>query len=231
MNPAAVHPDAAKPSDLWDLALNRQQIDPHNLSVAIERQASEPSLDFRTRLLIRDAITALEHSWTTQQVSTWLASCISRENISNIRSSDLGVPGFPSLINRGMETTKSETVLQFLRELGSSLQQNTRIEIGGSIALMLAARLSRRTEDIVVVDEVPPSLRSNHQLLQNLAIRYGLHLTHFQSHFLPSGWRSRLSSLGTFGRLEAFLVDPADVYLSKLFFPAQWDPKLGIHVT
>jgi hypothetical protein len=47
--------------------------------------------------------------------------------------------------------------------------------------------------------------------------RYRLRLAHFQSHYLPSGWDQRVHSLGTFGRLQVFLVDVYDVFLSKLF--------------
>src|SRR5207247_430869 len=46
---------------------------------------------------------------------------------------------------------------------------------------------------------------------------YGLQLTHFQSHFLPSGWQERLHALEPFGQLQAYLVDVYDVFMSKLF--------------
>ena len=63
--------------------------------------------------------------------------------------------------------------------------------------------LERRTDDIDVEDEVPSEIRSRHDLLDQLAKSYGLRLTHFQSHYLPEGWQSRLHLLGVFGRPQA----------------------------
>jgi hypothetical protein len=70
--------------------------------------------------------------------------------------------------------------------------------IGGSIALILPSRISRHTEDIDVVDEIPKSLRDDHDLLTRLAARYGLRPAHFQSHYLPDGWESRVKPFGKF---------------------------------
>jgi hypothetical protein len=83
--------------------------------------------------------------------------------------------------------------------------------------------LSRSTQDIDIVDEVPAEVREQHQLLSRLAKRYGPQLTHFQSHFLPAGWEARLHSLGSFGAMQAFGVDVHDVFLSKLFSSREKD--------
>ena len=56
-----------------------------------------------------------------------------------------------------------------------------------------------------------------------LSQRFGLNLTHFQSHYLPSGWRDRVSSLGRFGQLDVYLVDAYDVLLGKLFSAREKD--------
>src|SRR5262249_29433436 len=93
----------------------------------------------------------------------------------------------------------------------------TRMAIGGSASLILGGHLSRVTEDVDVVDDVPEELRQQHALLERLRKTYGLHLAHFQSHYLPSGWQDRLHSLEPFGKLQASLVDVYDVFLSKLF--------------
>ena len=116
-----------------------------------------------------------------------------------------------------MEITRRETVEEYLRELGSQVDRQLNIRIGGSVALIVAGYLSRRTEDIDVVDEVPAEIRSQHRLLNDLEKRYGLHLGHFQSHYLPAGWDARVHSLAPFGRLRVSLVDVYDVFLSKLF--------------
>ena len=78
-------------------------------------------------------------------------------------------------------------------------------------------RLSRATKDIDIVDEVPEELRNQHRLLDDLALRYQLQLAHFQSHYLPSGWERRVRSLGAFGQLQVFIVDPYDIFVGKLF--------------
>jgi hypothetical protein len=116
-----------------------------------------------------------------------------------------------------MDTTKAQTVLQFLRDLGGELNQHTHIIIGGSTALILDGLLSRRTEDIDVVDELPQAIRTEHALLRKLADRYGLRLAHFQSHFLPDDWEARARPLERIGNLDVRLVDSLDIFIGKLF--------------
>jgi hypothetical protein len=210
-------------SALWSLVLNQSQIDPAELAHAIESQFQEDDLDFRTRLLVRDSLTALTVRWGKQNIEAWLADSAHRDRIRTIMQSDLGAPGFPSLRERVMETTKKETVLQFLRELGSRVAQSATLFIGGSIALILRTDLSRRTEAMDVVDEVPAPVRTEHEPLNELSRRYGLQITHFQSHYLPNGWASRLKPLGRFGQLDASTVDEYDVLLSKLFSSCEKD--------
>ena len=203
-------------SPLWSLVLERPQIDASELAAAIEHEIQGP-LDFRTRLLIRDAARALAGTWGWRQHMNWIRNSPVGDRIQSIDRENLGPLGFPSLADRVMESTRSETVLQYLREMGSRLPLPATIAIGGSISLILSGRLSRRTEDIDVVDEVPAELRVQHDLLENLSRRYGLKITHFQSHYLPTGWESRMSSLGVLGKLDVRVVDSVDVWLSKLF--------------
>jgi hypothetical protein len=89
--------------------------------------------------------------------------------------------------------------------------------VGGSAALILPGYLSRQTEDIDAVDEVPAEIRSQHKVLQELADRYGLHLAHFQRHYLPMRWEQRVHSRPPYGLLQVYLLDVYDVFLSKLF--------------
>ncbi len=116
-----------------------------------------------------------------------------------------------------MSYAKPDDALTLLRELGEKLHEPANLVIGGAMALMLNNRLNRRTEDIDVVDEIPASVRSRYELLDNLSARYALRLTHFQSRSLPSGWKERVKSLGKFGVLTVFLVDELDVAIGKLF--------------
>ena len=122
-----------------------------------------------------------------------------------------------------MEKTDPETIRQLLRELGTLASRPTRIDVGGSGALILLGNLSRSTDDIDIVDEVPPELRAQHDAMEQLASRYGLRLAHFQSHYLPAGWIDRVRSLGRFGNLEVFLVDPLDIFVGKLFSAREED--------
>ncbi|HEY1683450.1 MAG TPA: DUF6036 family nucleotidyltransferase [Tepidisphaeraceae bacterium] len=210
-------------TDLWDLALGQQYIDPQNIQTAIEEEVANSDLDFRTRLLLRDAISALRSVIGEVRVEQWLDKSVQAKRIRFIEGSPLGEVGFPSLVHRIMDSTKSETVKQLLRELGLLVEKPTRLVIGGAIALILIDAISRHTEDINVVDEVPEEIRSRHALLENLSRRYGLHLTHFQSHYLPSGWDRRIQFFGNFGQLQVYLIDPSDIFLGKLFSKREKD--------
>lgn len=116
-----------------------------------------------------------------------------------------------------MEKTDPETIRQFLRELGSHLHASVKIAVGGSAALIIPGLLSRATTDIDVVDEVPPEIRTQRKVLEELRKSYGLILAHFQRHYLPMGWENRMHYLDTYGRLQVYLLDAYDIFLSKLF--------------
>ena len=206
--------------DLWALALSGHPIDISLLVAALDGAVAgraNADLDFRTRLLVRDGLNALAFKWNTSRVEKWIGESANPKLLAGIWHEPLGAAGFPSLQGRLMETTKPEIVLQFLRELGMRSGEAARIELGGATALILANVLIRRTEDIDVVDEIPAALRSQHELLNELSARYGIHLTHFQSHFLPAGWKDRLHSLGVFGKLTVLRVDVCDIFVGKLF--------------
>jgi len=206
------------PKDLWGLVQFHQEVDPRDLAAAIEEQVVSGDLDYRTCVLIRDSVKALRFYWGNERVETWLeASPIGAKVRAICQGPFDDDRGFPSLMRRVMDVTRPETIEQFLRELGSHVRRPLRLDVGGSCALILRGHLSRKTEDLDVVDEVPAELRSQHTLLKELEERYGLELTHFQRHYLPMGWEQRLLSLPPFGRLQVYLVDAHDVFLSKLF--------------
>ena len=205
-----------EPPDLWTLIRGTPWIDPDSLLAAIERQCLESSHDFRTRLLLRDAASALQKRWGIACLDDRL-STVACAVLDRIRAEELGEPGFPTLEKRMAEATTSRTILQFLHELGNATPTPARLEVGGSIALILRGLLTRGTDDIDAVDEVPASLRIQHDLLDRLSTRFGLRLTHFQSHYLPAGWEKRVSSLDRFGKLDVFLIDPIDIFVGKLF--------------
>jgi len=205
--------------DLWSLVLDRQEVDPDQLVEAIEDQVKRADLDFRSRLLIRDSLDALRERWGPARIRAWLDRCPEGRTIADIWREDLGEPGFPSLARRIMEPTRPETIRQMFREIGQKIhpRKPIRLYVGGSGALILRGVLWRRTEDIDIVDELPPEMRAEHQLLDELNRRYNLYFGHFQSHYLPSGWQSRAQFLDDYGDLQVYLVDVYDIVLSKLF--------------
>src|SRR5262249_50726569 len=205
---------AVKSKDLWRLVLDRQWIDPHDLAEAIEDQVLHADLDYRTRVLIRDSINALRCHWGAARVNAWLEQAAIGERVaSHFGGTWDDDRGFPSLTDRIMDITGPDTIKQFLRELSTHIRKPLRLDIGGSIALMLLNLLSRRTEDVDIVDEVPAEIRTQHKLIADLKARYGLEPAHFQQHYLPSGWNSRLHYFDSYGDMRLYLVDPYDVLL------------------
>jgi hypothetical protein len=208
----------ARVPDLWALAQEPIHIDPGELTEAIEAQVASGDLDYRTRVLIRDSMKALRHHWGEERVAAWLKRSYYGDQILTIcRGPWEDDRGFPSLMSRVRDTTRPETIQQFFNDLGHQIRKPIRLYIGGSAALILPGYLSRSTEDVDVVNELPPELRSQHTLLQHLKEVHGLELAHFQSHYLPMGWEQRVHSLAPFDLLQVYLVDVYDVFLSKLF--------------
>jgi hypothetical protein len=204
--------------DLWNLVWGKPEVDPNQLSLAIEGELTKGRpADFRTRLLIRDSVEALRNYWGDARIEKWLRDNPVRGSIEAIRSEELGEPGFPLLKESIVEPTSPQIVTQYLREIGRRVNRPLRLQVGGSIALIMTGYLSRATQDIDVVDEVPAEIRALQPLLKELEEMYKLQLTHFQSHYLPSGWDQRLHYLDSYDRLQVYTVDVYDVFLSKLF--------------
>jgi hypothetical protein len=203
--------------DLWSLVRKRPQVDPRDLAGAIRGEVHQAPLDYRTRLLVRDSIEALRRHWGNTRLEQWLNQCPEQQTIRAVCNEEYDKTGFPSLNNRLMEKTEPEEILQFFTHLGKKLRQTTRIEIAGSVALILPGYLSRHTEDINVVGEAPKEVRDDHALINALESSYGLKLGDVQTHYFPAGWRDRVHSLDVFDHLHVFLVDVYDVALSKLF--------------
>jgi Nucleotidyltransferase of unknown function (DUF6036) len=204
--------------DLWSLVQNHQWVDPEDLRAAVEDQVTRRDLDYRSRLLIRDSLKALRHHWGDERIEGWLSgSPLGREIETICRGPWDDDRGFSSLMRRVVDVIKPETIQEYFRQLSRHVRRPLRLAVGGSAALILPGYLSRPTEDIDVVDEVPKELREQHALLDDLKARYGLELAHFQQHYLPMRWQDRLHYLDTFGELTVYLVDVYDVFLSKLF--------------
>ena len=211
--------------ELWTVALSAPHVDADALAAAIEAAVEDQAqMDYRTRLLVRDGLSALESHWGRERFAIWLQRSTRRQEIENTRliarsqsSSDDDARGFPTLTRRIVDAVKPEVVLQFFRELSLHVRSPNRLLVGGSVALILGGYLSRRTDDVDVVDEVPAELRRQHDVLDDLAARFGLRLSHFQSHYLPDGWQRRVHSMGVFGELHVWTIDVYDVFVGKLF--------------
>lgn len=204
-------------SSLWELTIDEPEIDVDSLAGAIRQQLDERELDYRTRLLIRRGAEALQSVWGRERFERWRRELVACERLDAILRERFDEEGFPSLAKRVVVTTKPEAIEQYLRELGTLVTQPTKLVIGGSIAAIMPGLLGRRTEDIDVPDEVPEGIRGLAAKLDDLADRYGLKLTHFQSHYLPEGWQERLHWLNEFGNLSVYLIDPYDLFVGKLF--------------
>jgi hypothetical protein len=208
---------ATQTLDLWTLVRKRPQIDPGDLADAVREQAREADLDYRTRLLIHDSVDALRTYWGDARVELWLDNALEGQRIREICGEAFDKVGFPSIRKRLMDKTDPEEIRQFLRDLGTRLHGHHRIYIAGSVALILPGYLVRHTDDIDIVGEVPKEVRDDHALVQSLQEIYGLHLGHVQPHYYPKSWQDRVHSLASFNRLQVFLLDVYDVFLSKLF--------------
>lgn len=205
--------------ELWTVTQYPRDVDAVKLACALESAAGEIPLDYRTRLLVRDGSRALEAHWGRSQFAAWLERSPRRRELVEIRRSAESADdfAFPYLAGSIVDAIKRETVMQLLREISTEVTKPTRLIIGGSIALLLAGHLARHTHDIDVVDEVPAELRRRHGLLERLAARFKLRVTHFQSHYLPQQWESRIWSVEVLDNLSVYAVDPYDVILGKLF--------------
>jgi hypothetical protein len=208
---------ASEIKDLWGLYHYRQGLDPGDLVQAIEDQARSGDLDYRTRLLIQESVEALRNYWGETRLSAWLTRSPVRQQLKAILGEHFDEDrGFPSLRRRVMAVTRPETIQAFFRDLGTRLRSPLRIHVGDSAACILPGYLSRKTEDIDIVDEIPTEIRAQHQLLDELHKRYDLKLGHFQQHYLPTGWQNRVHWQEPAGQLQIFLIDVVDVFLSKL---------------
>ena len=220
--PSQTRQDADPALALWNL-LARPTIDPATLARAIETVLVEPNLDWRTLQLVKEGWEALEESiepgrlndYLVERTSIQIAEAI-RARIDNDRNGHCDVK-FPSLKGRLMPDLSPTTIRQFLRELGSAIAHPATMIMGGAASLVLRGLLSRATEDVDVVDEIPAEIRDERQILEELSARYGLRMTHFQSHYLPRGWESRTIDFGTFGKVQVRLVDAVDIIAGKVY--------------
>src|SRR3954471_19747301 len=121
--------------ELWATARTSPQVDAAALADAVEAAASsgEP-LDYRTRLLIRDSLSALNAHWGPARFEERLKRSPWRSKNKSACSMPLeggpGDVGFPSLRSVVFNAIRRETVERFLRDLSRRITRPTRIVIG-----------------------------------------------------------------------------------------------------
>jgi hypothetical protein len=203
--------------DPWALVWGQPYIDADRLAAAIEADLqATPAPDFRTRLLIRDAGRALASFWGGQGFAVWLANSPVGERIKIILEEDLGKPGFGNIRRRLVSNPNLADIKHVLQLIGERIHGRIDVNIAGSIPTLIAGLTARPTNDIDIVNEVPAEIREQRAVLQKIDREFGLKFGHVQSHYLPSGWESRRQFLGDFGGLRVYLVDPYDIFVSKL---------------
>ena len=180
---------SAEVDELWSVAGRLPHVDADSLARAVEAAASRPdTIDYRTRLLIRDSLRALEGHWGAQRFEAWLAQSPRRPDIERSLSPEFmdggtNEIGFPSLMRNVMDVVRPETIERFFRALSRRVTRPTRLVVGGSIPLILSGLLARATEDVNVVDGVPAELRAQHDVLAELnEVHAALPVA------LPAGW-------------------------------------------
>jgi hypothetical protein len=203
--------------EAWQIVRSGGPIDAERLFRVVMAEPMLTTQDRRTRRLVYDGIVALRDYWGAAAFDARVRRNEKSDHVAALATGQRVGDGFVTLRERLVSATESSVILQMFRELGGRMPADASLVVGGSIALMLDAILIRHTDDVDVVDELPESLRREHGLLADLATRYGLKLTHFQSHYLPDGWAGRTGALGRFGRLDVHVVDPIDVLTGKLF--------------
>jgi hypothetical protein len=205
------------PLDPWHLVWGQPYIDSDTLAAAIESDLQwHPQPDYRTRLLLRDAAEAIRSFWGAMKFKRWLAASPVRDHLRAILAEPFAEKGFPHIRRRLVDSIGSTQIKQIFTLLGQNIHQRLEVYVAGSIPTLIAGLTARPTEDIDIVDEVPEAIRKQRAVLRKIQADYGLNIGHVQSHYLPIGWQERRRFLGDFGGLRVYLVDPYDIFVSKL---------------
>jgi len=178
------------------------------LAAAIEQDLgrnAEP--DFRTRLLVRDATTAIRSFWGSRRFARWLAESPVGPRIRTILKEDFGQLGFSTIRRRFVDTIDDSQLCQIFDMLGRNIPGRVEVHIAGSIPTLIKGLTARPTIDIDIVDEVPAEIRRQRTILRKIKTDFGLTLGHMQSHDLPAHWQNRRQWLGDFGGLRVYVVE------------------------
>ncbi len=201
----------------WNIVWGQPYIDSNRLALAIEQELlRNPQPDFRTRLLIRDSVQALQSFDRSKTFSKWLDGSAVKAKIEAILQENLGESGFHNIKDRLVTNIKRNELEQVFELLGRNIRKPLEVCIAGSIPALISELTARPTDDIDFIDEVPSEIREQRETLKQIAQKYGLTLGHVQSHYLPSNWQSRRHYLGEYGNLRVYVADEYDIFVSKL---------------
>lgn len=203
--------------DPWKLVWGEPFIDSQALAIAIEHDLEcNICPDFRTRLLVRDAVVAIRSHWGSRRFAKWLATSPVRQQIRAILDEDLGRTGFPAIRRRLVDSIDLTRLRRIFDLLGRAIRGPVEVHIAGSIPTLIMGLTARPTGDIDFVDEIPVEVRTQRTVLRKIETEYGLKLGHVQSHYLPAHWQNRRKWIGDFGGLRVYVVDEYDIFVSKL---------------
>lgn len=208
---------ASQTLDPWQLVWGQPHIDSETLAAAIESDLQRnPSPDYRTRLLVRDAAKAIQSFWGAKKFTRWLAASPAGGKIRSILQESFDEAGFPHIRRRLVNSIGITQIKQIFTLLGQGVHDRVEVCVAGSIPTLIDGLTAGPTEDIGIVNEVPPEIRKQRAVLRKIQTDYGLAFGHVQSRYLPAGWANRRHFLGDFGGLRVYLVDPYDIFVSKL---------------
>jgi hypothetical protein len=203
--------------DPWELVWGQPYIDADRLSLAMKRELlHRETMDFRTRLLIRDSVRALESFWGKKRFFKWLKESHVESKVQKILHEDFGEEGFHNIGSRLVANIKKAQLEQIFDILSRNLHSPVEVYIAGAITTLMAGLTARPTDGIDFVDDIPSEIRSNRDSIDQIASKYGFMLGHLQSHYLPTNWQARRQFVGDFGKLRVYFVDPYDIFVSKL---------------
>ena len=201
----------------WELVWGQPYINCPELVRAIERELkTDAEPDFRTRLLVRDAVRAVRSYWGISKFDRWLTTSSAKKPIRSILKENLGKAGFRNIKERLVTPIGLTEIQQVFDLLGRGIHDRIEVYVAGSIPTLIKGLTARPTTDIDLVNEVPLEIRRQKAVLKQIDASFGLSLGHVQSHYLPANWQDRRHFLGDFGSLRVYLVDEYDIFVSKL---------------
>ena len=112
--------------ELWSLTWARRHIDADAMADVLGRALDGRPLDFRSRLLVRDALRGLQEFWGDERFTRWAGERGFSDAINRALSEDASSAGFHDLGERLMQPTTADAVQAYFRDLGGQLRQPAR---------------------------------------------------------------------------------------------------------